>query len=123
MLNKAIEKISSQQKGKENTAAYMVGEQLKDICRSVKGAAEIVLRDLDVKEMSIDYAEKKIKEWADKRKRSGNCVCVPPDTAEKIIKEFYGLSGLEDDSNSQTFGNLENKDAKRSGFIDLKDFL
>lgn len=127
MLNKVIEKISEQQKGKENTAVYMAGEQLKEICRFVAGAAEIVLADLDVKEMSIDYAEKKIKEYADKQKRTGGCVCVPPNVAENIIKDFYGLSGLEDmrtaETNSQTFGNLQNESRSQSGFIDLKDFL
>lgn len=29
-----FEMITAQQKGKENTAAWMVGEQLKEICRS-----------------------------------------------------------------------------------------
>ena len=86
-----FEKIEAQQKGKENTAVWMVGEQLKDICREDPHCSEIVLQDLNIAEMSIDKAERKIKEYADKQKRNGNCVCVPPNVAERIIREFYGL--------------------------------
>lgn len=86
-----FEKIAAQQKGKENTPAWMVGEQLKDICRSDPHCAEIVEQDLENTSMSIIEAEKKIKAYADKQKRTGNCVCVPPNVAEKIIREFYGL--------------------------------
>lgn len=86
-----FEKIEAQQKGKENSAVWMVGEQLKDICRSDPHCAELVEQDLENASMSIVEAEKKIKAWADKQKRSGNCVCVPPNVAEKIIREFYGL--------------------------------
>ena len=35
-----FEMIDAQQKGKENTAPWMVGEQLKDICRADPGCAE-----------------------------------------------------------------------------------
>lgn len=86
-----FEIISAQQKGKENTAAWMVGEQLKDICRQDRRCAEIVAQDLTKEAMSIKKAEKKIKAWADSQKRTGNCVCVPPNKAEEIIREFYGL--------------------------------
>lgn len=86
-----FEKIEAQQKGIENTAAWMVGEQLKDICAGDSHCAELVLQDLDNKDMSITAAERKVKAYADKQKRQGNCVCVPPSVAEKIIREFYGL--------------------------------
>ena len=86
-----FEKIEAQQKGKENTPAWMVGEQIKDICRSDPHCAEIVVQDLENASMSIVEAEKKIKAYADKQKHTGNCVCVPPNVAEKIIREFYGL--------------------------------
>ena len=90
-----FEKIEAQQKGKENTPAWMVGEQLKDICRSDPHCAEIVEQDLENASMSIVEAEKKIKAYADKQKRTGNCVCVPPNVAEKIIREFYCLPAAE----------------------------
>ncbi len=87
MIQQLIEAINKQQKGKENTPVYYVGEQLKDICRQNEGAAEIVLQDLKVKEMSIAECEKKIAAYA--RKHGG---CTPPDAAEKIIREFYGIN-------------------------------
>lgn len=90
-----FEKIEAQQKGRENTAPWMVGEQLKDICRSDPECAALVDKDLDNPSMSIAEAEKKIKAWADKNK-SGGCAVVPPNVAEKIIREFYGLPELPD---------------------------
>ena len=86
-----FDKIEAQQKGKENTAAWMVGEQLKDICRADPHCAEIVAQDLENASMSLEQAEKQIKAYADKRKRTGNCVCVPPNVAERVLREFYGL--------------------------------
>lgn len=86
-----FEKIEAQQKGKEGSAAWMVGEQLKDICRSDPHCAELVLQDLENPELSIDKVERKIKAYADKQKRNGNCVCVPPSVAEGIIRKAYGL--------------------------------
>ena len=85
-----FEKIEAQQKGKENTAPWMVGEQLKEICSREPLAAELVEKDLAVEKMSLEACEKKIKEWADKHKKGG-CAVVPPNVAEKIIREFYGI--------------------------------
>lgn len=87
------EKIAAQQKGHENTDIWMVGQQLKDILRGDSALEEIVDKDLDVKDMSLANAAKKIKAWADEqhKKTKGSCVCVPPDVAEGIIREFYGL--------------------------------
>ena len=72
-----FDKIAAQQKGRENTAPWMVGEQLKDICRREPLAAELVEKDLDVKEMSLVECEKKIKAYADSHKK-GSCAVVPP---------------------------------------------
>lgn len=92
----AFEKIEAQQKGRENTAAWMVGEQLKDICRREPGCAEILEKDLEVQAMSLASAEAKIKEWADKQKRNAGCVVVPPQVAEDILRKFYGLPPREE---------------------------
>ena len=86
-----FEKITALQKGKENTAPWMVGEQLKDICRREPRCEQIVLEDLSNPDMSLEKCEKKIKEWADSQKNGKSCVCVPPNVAERIIREFYGL--------------------------------
>lgn len=91
MINTVIKQIEGQQAGKENTAPYYVGEQLKDIIRNNPQAAEIVGQDLKIKEMSIVECEKKIKAYADKHK-TGNFAFVSPQAAEKIICEFYGIS-------------------------------
>ena len=53
MINTVIKQIERQQAGKENTAPYYVGEQLKDIIRNNPQAAVIVGQDLKIKEMSI----------------------------------------------------------------------
>ncbi len=92
IIEKAINAIESQQKGKEGTAPFTVGEQLKDICRGNAAAAEIVLQDLANEKMSIVECEKKIKEYADKQVKKNNCVCVPPNVAEDIIRKFYGIT-------------------------------
>lgn len=91
MINTVIKQIEEQQVGKENTAPYYVGEQLKDIIRNNPQAAEIVGQDLKIKEMSIVECEKKIKAYADKHKKN-NFACVTPQQAEKIICEFYGIN-------------------------------
>lgn len=88
-----FEMIEAQQKGKEDTTIFMVGEQLKDICRADPTCAEIVAQDLAQKEMSIEACEKKIKAHADKlaKEKKHRSVGVSPAAAEKIIREFYGL--------------------------------
>ena len=110
------EKIAAQQQGKENTDVWMVGEQLKEIISREPGAAEIVSRDLDVKEMSLSAAAGNIRAYADDihKKVKGSCVCVPPSVAEKIIRDFYGLPEP-----------AEKEEPKKeiSDFIDLEDFL
>lgn len=113
MLTDVIEAITAQQPKEEN-AVWMVGEQLKDMVRQEPQLAEIVLRDLDVPEMSLANCEKKIKAWADQHK-VGNFACVTPIRAEKIIREFYGLPerGTEPPASRDT----------NSKFIDLTDFF
>lgn len=89
--SEALRLIEEQQRAvKEGSAPWMVGEQLKDICRREPASAELIAQDLTVKEMSITEAEKKIKAFADKHK-TGNFACVTPMQAEKILREFYRL--------------------------------
>ena len=104
-----FEKIAEQQKAvKEGSAPWVVGEQLKGICEAEPESAALLDKDLDVPEMSIVHAEKKIKAWADKHK-TGNFAYVSPQKAEEILREFYGLPA---------------KNAKpQSSVIDINDFL
>ena len=117
MLNKVIEKISEQQKGFKNAPAFYVGEHLKDILkRCSEACCEIVLQDLDVKEMSISHCEKKIKEYADKHKK-GNVAFVPPNIAEDIICKFYGIEvGSSEQATVQPAKEADS-------YIDLSDFI
>ena len=120
LINEVVQKIDLQQKGKEGTAVYGVGEQLKDICRTTPGAAELVLRDLDVEEMSIDKCEKKIKERADElhKKKGGSSVCVTPAEADGIIRKFYGIP-----DNSPDNGQAVTEEKIKPDIIDLESFL
>lgn len=87
----AIKAIETQQAAvKDRSPQWMVGEQLKDICRREPRSAELLVQDLKVADMSITAAEKKIKAYADKHK-TGNFACVTLSEADRILREFYGL--------------------------------
>ena len=75
---------------KERSPQWMVGEQLKEICRREPRSAELIAQDLQVKEMSITEAEKKLKAFADAHK-TGSFACVTPVESDRILREFYGL--------------------------------
>ena len=90
----AIQAIEAQQaKVKERSPQWMVGEQLKDICRMEPGSAELIAQDLQVKEMGIVAAEKKIKAFADAH-QTGGFACVTPVESDRILREFYGLPAV-----------------------------
>lgn len=93
---KAVSAIEAQQaKEKGRTAPWMVGEQLKDICRREPASAELIAQDMANEDMSIQAAEKTIKAYADKH-RTGNFACVTPAKAEEILRKFYGLPKPEE---------------------------
>ena len=117
IFEKLCEKIDEQAKGLEGTAVFAVGLQLKDICRGSDAAAEIVLQDLDVAEMSIIKCEKEIKAFADERHKikRGSSVFVSPTEAEEIICKFYGIS--------EAVAEAEEKPTKDDNVINLEDFL
>lgn len=92
MVKEVIKKIEEQQsKLKPGEIAFYVGEQLKDICRSVPEQAELILHDLDNPDMSIIKAEAKIEKYAREHKQ-GKSGCCPPQEADRILREFYGLA-------------------------------
>ena len=107
--------IEAQQKGLEDTTIFMVGEQLKDICRADPASAQIVMEDLQQKEMSIAACEKKIKEHADKLKteKKLKAVGISPKTADAIIRKFYGLPDA----------GAEKPAAAPAGMLDLEALL
>lgn len=115
-----FEKIEAQQAGKENTGPWMVGEQLKDICRADSHCAEIVAQDLENKSMSLEACEKKIKAKADEiqKKTKSKCVCIPPNVAEQVIREFYGLPETQAKAPSEPAPVADTTD-----FLNLADLL
>ena len=126
-MEKLIEIIGKQQEGHENTAVFMVGEQLKDIAASDPKCLEILKQDLEVEGMGIVEAEKEIKKYADKHKGKGKvpCFCVSPMIADEILRKFYGLPARED-ANSQTLGNTPSEPAKvevKKPSLSLLDFM
>lgn len=106
-----FEQIRAQQP-KERTAVWMVGEQLTDIIRHDQRAQEIVSRDLEIEGMSLADCEKKIKAYADAHK-TGSFACVVPAEAERIIREFYGITESASDSREAVDGVM----------LDLADYL
>lgn len=95
MIERAIAMLEEQQaKVPARSPQWMVGEQLKDICRHEPHCAELIAQDLENPAMSITEAEKKIKAFADGHK-TGAFSCVSPMEAENILREFYGLPGPE----------------------------
>ena len=126
-VEKAIAAIEEQQaKVKARSAQWMVGEQLKDICRHDPACAELIYQDLQVKEMSITEAEKKIKAFADKNK-TGNFACVTSMEAEGILRKFYGLPEPFQDGGAPERGEesqeTENRNRGERKVLDLADFL
>ncbi|WP_102049581.1 hypothetical protein [Pygmaiobacter massiliensis] len=98
-IERTIALIKAQQTAlKTKNNAFYVGEQLKDIVRNgTPEQADIVLHDLERSGMGIGDAEKKIAEYALAHKE-GSQGCCPPQEADRIIREFYGL-GKESQSN------------------------
>ena len=92
----AKEKIEAQQeKVAKNSPAWCVGEQLKDMIANEPHIEDIISRDLDIEQMSISEAEKKIKAFADKN-RHGSVGFCPPQESDRILREFYGLPKQEE---------------------------
>lgn len=116
MLEQAIQAIETQQKSvKPRSPQWMVGEQLKDLCRQDAKCAELIARDLQVPEMSITEAEKKIKAFADQN-RTGNFACVTPMESDRILREFYGLPAAKEETRHKP-------EPAEPAMLNLLDFL
>ena len=117
MKEEAIQRIEEQQaKLKEGSAAWCVGEQLKEICRREEKSAELIAQDLTNAEMSLEKAERKIKAWADKH-RTGNFAFVSAAAAEEILRKFYGLGAAAEEVKTAA------EPPAAASFVDLADFL
>ena len=93
-LQKALSLIEAQQKkAGAGTPAWCVGQQLADILNGQPAAAQIVAEDLGTTGMGIADCEKKIADFAKKHAKNGVGFCGPAQ-ADKIIREFYGLTNV-----------------------------
>lgn len=106
--------IEAQQQGKENTPEWMIGQQLKDICRREPESAKLVEQDL-MGALTLEGCAKKLKAKADElhKAQKGNCVCITPDVAEAVIREYFGLPAQGKEPEKETTGSV----------LDLADFL
>lgn len=85
-------KISElQAKLDEDSTAYMIGEQLKDICRQDPVCAPILLEDLQNPGMGLEAADKKLYDFGKSIAKGKRSVGISPKAAEKVLREFYGL--------------------------------
>ena len=109
-LEKVLQAIEEQQKKLGDGPAFWVGEQLKDILRETPAAAQIVLEDFSAGHTVAD-CEKKIKTYAGQHHG-----CCPPQEADRIIREFFGIAGCK-----QAAAPAEKHPARRS--INLADFM
>ena len=109
------ELIAQQQKGHETKPRFMIGEQLKEIAAREPRCAEILEKDLTVKEMSLESAERKLQEYADKNHGSAKAFCITPLVAEGILRDFYGLP-KRDEAEPEP-------ETPKEGYIDLSSFL
>ena len=114
-MEKLREIIDKQRAGKEDSPVWTVGEQLLDMAAESSLNLELLKRDLEIEEMDLVHAEQQIKAWADKQKRSGNCVCVSPKVADGILRKFYGLSPRDESSGKVTVTD--------GGYIDIAAIL
>ena len=98
----------------------MVGEQLKDIAAENPKCAEILARDLEVDGMAIWSAEAALKKAADKRSKGKGCVCVPPNEADAILREFYGLPAREEsEPKTEASGNITKPVGTKFSLLDF----
>lgn len=107
---------AQQEREKGRTPAWMVGEQLKDICRREPMSAELIVQDMANASMHIQAAAKEIKKYADEH-RTGNFACVTPTEAEDILRKFYGLPEREEAPEPAFTG------ASAETSVNLEDFL
>ncbi|MBQ5986211.1 MAG: hypothetical protein IJL59_03005 [Clostridia bacterium] len=91
-MEQAIAKIKEQQsKFGENDKRYWLADQLLHMIEHDEANAALVLADLDNPDMSITALEKKIHDYA-----NAHGGCTPPQAADKIIRDFYGMGAQQE---------------------------
>lgn len=103
------------EKEDEYSTVRMVGRQLAEIVGGDDSLAKLVCEDF-ANGQTVQKCEEKIEAFA-RAHRKGNRGGCPPDKAEKIIREFYGLG----DSSEQPQAAAPKADKPKVLF--LADFL
>jgi hypothetical protein len=116
-MSKLYDLIAEQQKDHETEPRFMIGEQLKEIAEREPLSAELLERDLEIEEMNLAAAEKHFQQYADKKHGKAKSFCITPVVAEKLLREFYGLSKPEDVVPTKA------EPEAAAGYIDLSSFL
>ena len=111
---KLQEIIAQQQKGHEGKPRFMIGEQLKEIAAREPKSAELIEQDLQVKEMSLEAAERAFQAYANQHKGNAKTFCITPIVAEGILRKFYGLPEA---------GQAPEEPKPQEGYIDLSSYL
>ena len=111
------ELIAAQRQGHENEPRYMIGEQLLEIAAREPLSAELLARDLQVPEMSLEAAEAKLQEYADMHHGRKRVFCITPEVAERVLREFYGLPAPDEAKQPAP------AEREVDGYIDLSSFL
>lgn len=115
-LESCIRAIEAQQ-GSKRDAAWMCGEQLKDILRKEPEWADMIEEDLKNQEQSLKAIEKKIADKA-KKNKVGNCGVVTPMEAEEIIRDTFKIPKKTEAKTEAKAG-----EAKSGEIISLEDFF
>ena len=113
---------TQQQKHKQGSAPWYVGEQLKDMLRAEPALAPLVEQDLAQPGMGLADCEKKIADFAQKNKQGNVGFCGPAD-ADRIIREFYGLPERSKTPSPIAPAGTQAAAPTRRKIIRLEDFL
>ena len=90
MKHPAIKMIEIQMgENKANEIIQQIGKALIELCSDV-AIAEIIMQDLEVKEMSLKHCYDSFYEYAKKHK-TGNYFGGSSELAEQLICDFYGI--------------------------------
>lgn len=124
-MSKLNDLIAEQQRGHEGEPRYMIGEQLKEIAEREELSAELLERDLEIGEMSLEAAEKRFEKYADENHGKAKVFCITPVVAEQILREFYGLPKKPEKKEADAGYTASEKRSEdnAAGYIDLSSFL
>lgn len=89
---------------------------IEDMLRAVCGGSDAACDRVLAEDKTMAGALEAMRNIAQSRRGKSNCVCIAPDEAERIILEYYGISGdaapetkatPAEPAKSQTVGNAD----------------